>query len=140
MKVLINNCYGGFGLSHEACKLWLERNNISFIENKDNYGDMQFIIDGDINYVSHLISRDDSTMIQIFEEKGSEFVSGYCSELILVEVPDGCQYRIGEYDGMEDIDQIWIEVTLDELKNGLSQEQLDMVSKGCNVVLKKSSV
>jgi hypothetical protein len=138
MKVLINNCYGGFGISHEACKLWLERNNISFTETKDNYGDPQFIIDNDISYVPHLISRDDSTMIQIFEEKGSKFVSGECAELILVEVPDGCQYRIGEYDGAEHIDQTWIEVTLDELKNGLSQEQLDMVSKGCDVVLKKS--
>lgn len=138
MKVLINNCYGGYGISHEACKLWLERNNISFIETKDDYGDPQFIIDNDISYVSHLISRDDPYMIQIFEEKGSEFVSGECAELILVEVPDGCQYRIGEYDGMEWIDKIWIELTLDELKNGLSQEQLDMVSAGCDVVLKKS--
>lgn len=138
MKVLINNCYGGFGISHEASKLWLERNNIFFIESLNDYGDPQFIIDGDISYVSHLISRDDSTIIQIFEEKGSEFVSEDCSELILVEVPDGCFYRIGEYDGMEGIDKIWIEVTLDELKNGLSEEQLDMVSKGCDVVLKKS--
>jgi hypothetical protein len=138
MKVLINNCYGGFGFSHEACKLWLERNNISFTETKDNYGDPQFIIDNDISYVPHLISRDDSTMIQIFEEKGSEFVSANFSELILIEILDGCQYRIEEYDGMEYIDQTWIEVTLDELKNGLSQEQLDMVSKGCDVVLKKS--
>jgi hypothetical protein len=77
-------------------------------------------------------------MIQIFEEKGSEFVSANFSELILIEILDGCQYRIEEYDGMEYIDQTWIEVTLDELKNGLSQEQLDMVSKGCDVVLKKS--
>jgi hypothetical protein len=138
MKVLINKCYGGFGFSHEACKLWLERNNISFTETKDNYGDPQFIIDNDISYVPHLISRDDSTMIQIFEEKGSEFVSANFSELILIEILDGCQYRIEEYDGMEYIDQTWIEVTLDELKNGLSQEQLDMVSKGCDVVLKKS--
>jgi len=138
MKVLINNCYGGFNFSYEACKLWLERKNISFTETKDNYVKPQFIIDNDISYVSHLISKDDSTMIQIFEEKGSEFVSGYCSEIILVEVPDGCQYRIGEYDGIEHIDQIFIEVTLDELKNGLSQEQLDRVSKGCDVVLKKS--
>ena len=138
MKVLINKCYGGFGFSHEACKLWLERNNISFTETKDNYGDPQFIIDNDISYVPHLISRDDSTMIQIFEEKGSEFVSANFSELILIEILDGCQYRIEEYDGMEYIDKTWIEVTLDELKNGLSQEQLDMVSKGCDVVLKKS--
>jgi hypothetical protein len=138
MKVLINNCYGGFGFSHEACKLWLERNNVSFLETENKYGDPQFIIDNDISYVSNLISRDDSTIIQIFEEKGSEFVSGECAELILVEILDGCQYRIGEYDGMEYIDQTWIKVTLDELKNGLSQEQLDMVSKGCDVVLKKS--
>jgi len=138
MKVLINNCYGGFNFSHEACKLWLERNNISFIESTNKLGEPLLNIDGKPVYVAHMIAPNDPTMIQIFEEKGSEFVSGYCSEIILVEVPDGCQYRIGEYDGIEHIDQIWIEVTLDELKNGLSQEQLDMVSKGCDVVLKKS--
>ena len=138
MKVLINNCYGGYAISYQACKLWLERNNISFTENKDDYWDVEFIIDGKPTYLSHQISRDDSTIIQIFEEKGSEFTSGSLSELILVEIPDGCQYRIGEYDGMESIDQTWIEVTLDELKNGLSQEQLDLVSRGCDVVLKKS--
>lgn len=139
MKLFINNCYGGFNFSYDACKLWLERNNISFIEDyKDYDGHPAFTIDGKCDYVSYDILRDNSDMIQIFEEKGSEFVSGFCSELILVEIPDGCQYRIGEYDGIEHIDQIWIEVTLDELKNGLSQEQLDMVSKGCHVILKKS--
>jgi hypothetical protein len=138
MKLLINNCYGGFGISHEACKLWLERNNISFIESTDDYGEPLLNIDGKPAYVEYMIAPNDPYIIQIFEEKGSEFVSGYCSELILVEVPDGCFYKIGEYDGMEHIDQIWIEVTLDELSNGLSQEQLDMVSAGCDVVLKKS--
>jgi hypothetical protein len=139
MKLFINNCYGGFNFSYDACKLWLERKNISFIEDyKDYDGQPAFTIDGKRDYVSYSILRDNSDMIQIFEEKGSKFVSGHCSEIILVEIPDGCQYRIGEYDGIEHIDQIWIEVTLDELKNGLSQEQLDMVSKGCHVILKKS--
>ena len=139
MKVLINNCYGGFNFSYEACKLWLERKNISFIEDyKSEEGPALFTVNGERKYMSHSMSHEDPTIIQIFEEKGSKFVSGYCSEIILVEVPDGCQYRIEEYDGIEHIDQIWIEVTLDELKNGLSQEQLDMVSKGCDVVLKKS--
>lgn len=139
MKIFINNCYGGFNFSYDACKLWLERNNISFIEDyKDYDGPPAFTIDGKRDYVSYGILRDNSDMIQIFEEKGSKFVSGHCSEIILVEVLDGCQYRIGEYDGQEWIEQIWIEVTIDELKNGLSQEQLDMVSKGCHVILKKS--
>ena len=57
----------------------------------------------------------------IVDEIGSERASGEHAELSICEIPDGCEYSIHEYDGTEYIDSTWIEITLDELKNGLSK-------------------
>ena len=125
MKVFVNECYGGFGFSNEACIMWLEKQGIpvEIFDHDDRYAHT-FLVDGEKRYLRTGISRTDAVMIEIFEEKGSEFVSGPHAELELVEVPDGCQYSIHEYDGTEYIDETWINVTRDELRNGLSEEQL----------------
>jgi hypothetical protein len=128
MKVLVNECYGGYGISVEAGKLWLERKAIPYEIYEDGYN-LILIINGERQYMSHYISRTDETLIEIFEEKGSEFTSGRHAELALEEIPDGCEYDIHEYDGTEYISSTWIKITLDELKNGLSGDRLEMAQK-----------
>lgn len=128
MKVLVNECYGGYGISSEASKLWLERKAIPYEIYEDSYN-LIVIINGERQYMSTYISRTDETLIEIFEEKGSEFTSGPHAEVALEEIPDGCKYDIHEYDGTEYINSTWIEITLDELKNGLSGDRLELAQK-----------
>lgn len=135
MKVLINRCHGGYGISSKAAIEWLERTNTTFTVLEDDGYHFNVEIDGERCYMDY-IERNDPVLLQIFEEKGSQFVSGPFAELEIAEIPDGANYSIGEYDGREWVSDIWIDATLDELRNGLSQEQLDMVSKGCAVKLK----
>ena len=48
------------------------------------------------------IAREDSALIQVIEEFGRE-ASGRHAELEIVEIPDGVDYEIDDYDGMESI-------------------------------------
>ena len=120
MKVLVNKCYGGYGTSVEARLEWLKRNNKVFTVIDDSYN-LVVEMDGEKQYI-HL-DRADPILIELYEEKGSEFVSGRTAELKLEEIPDDCQYSIGEYDGQEWIEETWINVTIEELKTGLSEDK-----------------
>ncbi len=119
MKVLINSCYGGFGYSEEFVEHLITKNLVPKTANSYN------------------IPRDNQEIIEEAIKFGLEKANGWASKLEVVEILDGAQYSINEYDGFESIDDVWIEVTLDELKNGLSSNQLSMVSQGCNIKLAK---
>ena len=121
MKILVNKCYGGYGTSKEAAREWLKRNNAVFTIIEDAYH-LVVEIDGEKQYMTN-IDRADPILIELYEEKGSEFVSGRHAELKLEEIPDDCQYSIGEYDGQEWIEETWINVTIEELKTGLSEDK-----------------
>ena len=82
MKVVINTCYGGFGLSDRAKKLYSERKSIS-----------EGIYDWDIE-------RNDPVLIQVIEEMG-DAAAGSFSQLKIVDIPDDVEYIIEEYDGSE---------------------------------------
>lgn len=82
-KVVINVCYGGFGLSEEA------RNRYSELTGKD--------ID------TFEVERDDPILVQVVEELGSNSFD-FGAKLKVVEVPAGQLYRIDEYDGFESIE------------------------------------
>lgn len=79
MKVVINRCWGGFGLSEDACKYLGLEHSYSFI------------------------SRDDPRLVECVETLGSEKASGICARLVIVEIPDGINYGIEEHDGIETI-------------------------------------
>ena len=84
MKIVINKCYGGFGLSKEAEELYVQKKNIS--------GPLR----GDI-------LRNDSVLVEVVETLGDK-ASGKYSELNVVEIPDDVtDWRIEEYDGSEHI-------------------------------------
>jgi hypothetical protein len=81
MKIVINACYGGFGLSKEALALFNERSGT--------------VVTYDIE-----IKRNDPILVEIVEQLG-EAADNRFSELKVVEIPDDVQWTIEEYDGNE---------------------------------------
>ena len=81
MKIVINNCNGGFGLPKEALTLFNERSGAVVIY--------------DFN-----IKRNDPILVEIVEQLG-EAADGDYAELKVVEIPDDVQWTIEEYDGAE---------------------------------------
>ena len=80
MKVVINNCYGGFGLSDEACKFL----GIEYAFN-----------------IEH--DRTNEKLIEAVEKFG-DAVNGSYSDLKIVDVPDeATDWQLQEYDGIESI-------------------------------------
>jgi hypothetical protein len=81
MKIVINACYGGFGLSKEALALFNERS-------------------GTVVAYEDKIKRDDPILVEIVEQLG-EAADGGFAELKVVEIPDDVQWQIQEYNGDE---------------------------------------
>lgn len=85
MKVVINTCFGGFGLSRKAVK------DLG-CESPYSYEDWD--------------KRTAPELIALIEEKGSEYCSGSYAELKVVEIPDDVDWYIDNYDGMETIEEV----------------------------------
>lgn len=84
-KVVVNRCFGGFGLSKAAYK---------FMGMKwDGYGH------------GSEIERDDPKLVEAVEKLGNE-ANGMFAELEVVEIPDDVEWEIDEYDGNETIDEV----------------------------------
>ena len=139
MKVIINNCFGGYGLSDEAYE-WLiargipvqkyiqqERDADTGLYKPQPANDGRVIFDREltprgecsINDIYHEYKgktptqqrywdcwidaeRSDPLIIECVEALG-EKASGPLSKLKIVEIPDGVEYVIQEYDGNEHI-------------------------------------
>lgn len=78
MKLVINDDYGGFGLSEYAAnKLGVDRYDVK---------------------------RYDADLIKLIEEEGADIVGDRTATLKVVEIPDTTtDYYINEYDGLETI-------------------------------------
>lgn len=79
-KIVINVCYGGFGLSKKA---------FDYVN-----------IDGNIES-EYEIQRDDKRLVAFIENNSTEVASSEYSELKIVEIPDGVDWVICDYDGVE---------------------------------------
>lgn len=64
--------------------------------NKLTYKDDEYFNDSDI-------PRDDADLIAVIEEMGVEEASDQFARLEIVEIPDGTEWEIDEYDGSETI-------------------------------------
>lgn len=116
-KILINKCYGGYSLSEEFID---HLKTINLANENDN---------------TYSIERDNQEIVEEAIKFGLDKASGMCANLTVIEIPEKAHYYIDEYDGIESIQEIWINVTIDDLKNGLSEEQLNLVTNGCSVKL-----
>jgi hypothetical protein len=114
MKVVINSCHGGFGLSGEAFEKLLERKGIAFdkVEVGRNAFGASYYKAGqphtDENYISEydlLEDRADEDLIAVVEEMGTA-AEGRFSELKVIEIPDDVEWCVEEYDGLEWIAEV----------------------------------
>ena len=123
MQVVINTCYGGFGLSTKAMKELIKREckavrimtekayrgSSSYRETLKDAGDGYMVghiedvlyKDGNV-YIYDDGNRTDSDLIVVVESLG-EKASGHLGKLKIVEIPDGIDWSIDEYDGIEHI-------------------------------------
>lgn len=102
MKVVINTCYGGFGLSEKAMRRYsVLKFGVDKVV-KNGSGSLGYItIDNEDDSISEYdIDRDDPLLVQVVQELVEE-ADGFCSELVIKEIPDGSEWEIEEYDGRE---------------------------------------
>jgi hypothetical protein len=116
-KVVINKCYGGFGLSEKAVMLYAEY--AGFPLQKEGFNDLltlYYKTDADITTLSdeerntvHFsardIDRDDPILIRVVEELGSDADDRF-AKLKIVEIPEDVHWTIEEYDGMEWVSEV----------------------------------
>jgi hypothetical protein len=81
--VVINDCYGGFGLSELA---------------RDEYKKLAGITDP--SWYDRDVARDDPYLVKIVKELGSSASGGH-AKLKIVEIPGDISWHIAEYDGVE---------------------------------------
>ena len=123
MKIVINRCYGGFGLSPQAIKrLVMKKSELvkkfplkaweqDFRENPTDIGDgfkvpsvwyTGAIAKGDTVYCIDETKRSHPDLVSVVEEMGRDAWGKY-AKLKVVEIPDGVDWEIEEYDGVERI-------------------------------------
>lgn len=111
MKVAINRCFGGFGLSDEAFENLLARKNVAFEKVKTNsnlFGSNYYQAGhaGDDDYYispyDYTENRSDPDLIAVIEEMG-QASWGWAAEIAIVEIPDDVKWHIHEYDGIEHV-------------------------------------
>lgn len=132
MKIVINACYGGFGLSHLAVMRYGELAGMTlYCYNTDNEQPERYIHDPEDGYPPYAtyskkdlgdfptydelyakdnilhyrgIDRNDPLLVQVVEEMGKQ-ANTFASNLKVVEIPDDVEWTIDEYDGLECVDE-----------------------------------
>lgn len=104
MKIVINKCYGGFGLSEEAVLLYAKKKGLNLIIERNkglklNHYYLNEKKDGNY-FCERDIQRNDPILVQVVKELGVK-ANGYSAELKIVEIPDDMKWEIEEYDGKE---------------------------------------
>lgn len=117
MDIVINRCFGGFGLSIAACKRYEEITGTvvapPYSEDSSAYSDgsssYNRYFDGDeyrpgVVYYGD-IPRDDPVLVLIVRELGL-LVNTKSSALKVVKIPDNVHWTITSNDGMEQIEEV----------------------------------
>lgn len=103
-KILINSCYGGFGLSDAAIEKYLTKKNVPFTT--QHYKSwlsarkIDFYVGNEI-FSIYDIERDDPLLIETVIELGINEASDSHAELKIVEIPVDIEWQLCEYDGKE---------------------------------------
>ena len=132
MKVILNKCYGGFGVSDAAYRLYAEKKGMDLFayafedfsasrymrvdkpcgdKSKLNYFTVDFgkhVGKDGLDWSKALYlndrNREDPVLVEVVEELGHD-ADGRYAHLVVVDIPDGMDYVIDEYDGIETLHQ-----------------------------------
>ena len=131
MKVVINKCFGGFSLSEKAIFRYAEIKGLTLYPEKGDFSFVTYYLLPKEERVPEIdwktatteervaynkafqgqtlydrdIDRADPALVKTVEELGTA-ANGGCAELRVVEIPDGVDYEIKEYDGLEHVAQV----------------------------------
>lgn len=95
-KIVINRCFGGFGLSDTAMMEIADRKGWTLVQK----GRSNYFKSPEDEFADSDIPRDDPDLIATVETLG-EKAAGKFAELLIVEIPDDVEWVIEEYDGRE---------------------------------------
>jgi hypothetical protein len=131
MKVVINDCHGGFSLSQKAVERYLELKGIKVYPEPDRFGIKYWLVEpGDQRMrivdvtaeewrektLEERRSYNERYSAQVFYDRDvprddvalvqtveeiGQLADGHCAQLKIVEVPDDANWYIEDYDGLE---------------------------------------
>lgn len=103
MTKVVYACYGGFSISDEATRMYLDLKGLKYTEEKTKWG-TYFEVQGHPSFCGRSdIERNDPILVQVVETLGDKPNSD-CAKLRIEDIPKGTLYRISEYDGYESIE------------------------------------
>jgi hypothetical protein len=109
MKIVINRDFGGFGLSDEAIREYAKKKGLTLVEEKcGEFGFTNFYmneISENTLFWESDIERNDADLVEVVERLGSA-ADGKFSSLKVVEIPEGVEWQIMEYDGREHVAEV----------------------------------
>ena len=104
-QVVLNDCYGGFGLSKDAVQLFIDKHGLD-IDSDYGYVDNDDFGIKDDNMEAY---RMDHRLISVVQDLGMDKASGSHAALRVVKVPDDVVdvhgWHISDYDGCENVHQ-----------------------------------
>ena len=110
-KIVLNGCYGGFGLSDAAYVRYAEIAGLTLYPEKINDWTRYYLepkVEGQEDarrktLYDDDLERTDPVLVQVVEELGKKSW-GSCAQLYIEEMPKGTHYQIHEYDGVENLE------------------------------------
>ena len=113
MKIVVNKCFGGFGLSDLAHEKLIQA-GIPHYKTWEEIpkGDAPYVVDSDspTDYFGRYYSnfrdydkRSHPLLIQVIESIGEGAASGPLSSLRIIDIPDDISFEIDDYDGIETV-------------------------------------
>lgn len=128
-EVVVNRCFGGFGLSHKAVMRYAELKGMKLFVTIDDIAKQVYkerAVVGNPEILHHYwtkenvskddnvndyyfsesdIKRDDPMLIQVIRELGND-ANGLFAKLEVVTIPDDVEWEISEYDGSESVEEV----------------------------------
>lgn len=95
-KIVINRCFGGFGLGELAMMEIADRKGWTLVQK----GGSNYFKTPEDELADSDIPRDDPDLVATVEILGEHSWGPY-AELLIVEIPDDVEWTIEEYDGKE---------------------------------------
>lgn len=108
MKLVVNRCFGGFGLSQKAVELYFQLKGWKLISvphgslYTDYYNEKE---DDKTYWYAGDLERNDPTLLQVVATLGEE-ANGRFADLEIIDIPDDINWEITDYDGMESVEEI----------------------------------